>query len=542
MGKGARKRKQPASVAAGCIGFLPQLKKPAEAVGKQIYVLGQYWENCPAEDKSKEYNCVVTDFDAIHTWPDGNAKTSAMKVMMLGVKDGPQIDSGDHFWMRYPLPFLEYFYKAHPLAGEEPTATAEQAQTTQDVEAEGAEDEGEAAEKKVVVSAAYQFVDKVLSKVMGKKIQTIYKCNCVVVEQGQGGQKVKCNTQITSWGRSTSNIFKHYKHYAKTCSAHAEVLELLNEASCKQVLDLATGMYVPKFSFQEAFRHHCHMVWLIANRTPQNIRNKADFRELIRGYEPRAVFPAHETIRRIAEVIDALQREDQRNRIQALRTEFSGRQCLGIQLDMWTCGVTHTCYAVVNMTTCPQPKTPASPMRLISEVLEFEVFPSTEHSAVNILKWFTDVLEKKNISVRMISGITPDGAADGQKAFSLNDDLAKLVDTCYLHQLQRSVLYAIGLAGSGAGMVNPDFRDHMRKHRRVVQLAHQSREVGSNIRKIQLDNHIPTHKVISPVTTVATRWGNQYSQVTVRTPIHLYACTLSPMRSRARAHTGPAQQ
>ena len=101
------------------------LKKPAEAVGKQIYVLGQYWENCPAEDKSKEYNCVVTDFDAIHTWPDGNAKTSAMKVMMLGVKDGPQIDSGDHFWMRYPLPFLEYFYKAHPLAGEELTATAE---------------------------------------------------------------------------------------------------------------------------------------------------------------------------------------------------------------------------------------------------------------------------------------------------------------------------------------------------------------------------------------------------------------------------------
>ena len=486
-----KKRKRP-SGAGGTIGFLPQLKKPAAAVGKEIYVLGQYWENCPAEDKRKQYNCVVTDFDAIHTWPDsGKTKSSAMKVMMLGEKDGPQMDGGDHFWMRYPLPFLEYYYLAHPLeCGEAPAEAAQMEagdNATRGEETEG--QEGEAGLEKKKSSTAYQFVEKIQSKMVGTKLQIIYRCTCVTAKQGV--QSLKCNTQITSWGRSTSNIFKHFKHHAKTCSAHAEIFNLLNEASCKQVLDQKTGLYVRKLSFEQAFKHHCNFVWLVANRTPQNLKNNLDFRELIRGYEPRATFPAHETVHRIAEVIDALQSNAQRTRIDDMRKEFAGRQCLGLQMDMWTDGVTHECYATVNMTTCPKPNNPLSPLRLVSEVLEFEVFPNSNHAAVNIHKWFMGVLAKKNISVRMISGVTPDGAADGQAAFGMEEGLAKLVDTCYLHQLQRSVLYAIGLAGTGTGMQNPDFRDHIKKHRRITQLAHQSREVGSSLRQIQVENKIP---------------------------------------------------
>ena len=113
---GARKRKQPSTsgVSSSTIGFLPQLKEPAKSVGKLVYVIGSHWDNCTAAEKNKHFNCAITDFEAIHTWPNQD-KTGAMKVLMMGEKDGPQIDGGDHFWIRYPLPFLEYYYAAHPL-------------------------------------------------------------------------------------------------------------------------------------------------------------------------------------------------------------------------------------------------------------------------------------------------------------------------------------------------------------------------------------------------------------------------------------------
>ena len=74
-----------------------------------------------------------------------------------------------------------------------------------------------------------------------------------------------------------------------------------------QNFDPLSGMYVPVFTFEEAFPHHVEFVWMVAQRTPQNLKNKEAFRDYVRGYEARATFPHHETIHRIAECIDALQ-------------------------------------------------------------------------------------------------------------------------------------------------------------------------------------------------------------------------------------------
>ena len=80
-----------------------------------------------------------------------------------------------------------------------------------------------------------------------------------------------------------------------------------------------------------------------------------------------------------------------------------------------------------------------------------------------------------------------------------------------LHQLQRAVLIALGLTGKYPK--NVACKTLLRKHNRIVLLSHQSRAVNDGIREEQASLLIPTHKVLSTVTTMVTRWGNQLLQL-----------------------------
>ena len=147
----------------------------------------------------------------------------------------------------------------------------------------------------------------------------------------------------------------------------------------------------------------------------------------------------------------------------------------------------------------------------VSECLDFDVFPLTEHTGVAIRDWFTNVLAKKAIKISSCSGVTPDGAADGQLGMRLIEGLAEKTDTCNLHGLQRSVLFSVGLAG--ATSQNPEAKAVLKMHNRIAQLKNQTRAVSDGIRKMQLSADIPLSKVLTTVDTSTTRWGNQFDQV-----------------------------
>lgn len=57
-------------------------------------------------------------------------------------------------------------------------------------------------------------------------------------------------------------------------------------------------------------------------------------------------------------------------------------------------------------------------------------------------------LDKHGIKYSSLSGVTPDGAADGHCALNLIPELMEKVDTCMLHGLQRAVLFSIGMTGT----------------------------------------------------------------------------------------------
>eukprot|EP00966_Prymnesium_polylepis_P328505 7384309-Prymnesium_polylepis.1 len=203
--------------------------------------------------------------------------------------------------------------------------------------------------------------------------------------------------------------------------------------------------------------------------------------------------------------------------------EFKDGPCVGLQLDMWTDTNTHISYAGLNGVTVNEPsqiqftapstgrKKDMPQLSIRSEVLDFDVFPHTEHTGTNIRLWLVDSLAKRSIKHSAISGVTPDGAADGQCGLNQIEDLCEKVDTCHEHGLQRSVLYSTGLAGSESK--NPDFKRQLKGHNRYAQASNQIRAVAYGIREKQLEAQVPSDKVLTTVDTMPTRWGNQFRQV-----------------------------
>lgn len=168
----------------------------------------------------------------------------------------------------------------------------------------------------------------------------------------------------------------------------------------------------------------------------------------------------------------------------------------------------------VSMSTVVEPtpsKSNQPELQLRNEILDFNTFPHTEKTGENIKEWFLQVLRTYDISHSMVSGITPDGAADGQCGLSLIPTLAEKVDTCLLHQLQRAVLYSIGLAGATSR--NPEAKELLRKNNRIVMLTHQSLATNKAIKLAQTRAGVPDGEVRTLVSTATTRWGNQYEQL-----------------------------
>lgn len=341
-------------------------------------------------------------------------------------------------------------------------------------------------------------------KRMAGRTRSLYACTI------KEGDKV-CGSHITVYGKSTSSIFKHVRRFAARADqkAHSAALEELNKWSSRQVRT-ADGEWTSVFSFSECFPHHLDFCWLVAGGLPMRLNRRAMFLDFVRGFEPRAVLPHNETVHRIVECVDELQQEDLARRIARAMEASHGLECFGLQLDLWTDRNSSLCYVALHLTTIAETE---NSLELHDDLLDFSVFPFTSHTGENLKTWLLGTLKAKDIPLKCISGVTPDGAADGRKAFNLITELRSKVDICGLHQLQRSVLYSVGEAGPRNASPNMAARDLLRQHRRVVQLSHQSREISHAFRDAQQAAGVPPHKIIGTVRHNVTRWGNQLQQV-----------------------------
>ena len=469
-------------------------------MGQTLTLKGSYfnWDTkaLAEEFKDVDYACVIASFSAVHKWTE---LTNQPPSAAFELQDPAKQPDGSHssFWMQYPLPFLEHWHKSQPVSGSD----SEHDEDANDGEGPVHPDDGSRCQSGVYQFLSFLREEKVVSGRMAGAPRRVYKCTA----KKEGGKI--CGHEVSIINKGTSNTMYHFRTKASAgCDAHADALAAIEETNSKSVT--VDGEVVPVLNFKESFPHHCDFYWMVADGCPQEFKKKDSFKEYVRGYEPRAVQPHHITIKRIGTCIDELQDEMQEKHIKQYCDDFDGEPCCGIQLDLWQCDDTHVTYGALNLTRALEEQ---DQIHLESEVLEFEEFPYTTHTAENIASWITDTLAKKKLPLKVVSGITPDGAADGIAAINSIAELVDLLDKCILHQLNRVLLYALGLTGRPCK--NDDGRGVIKENRKIPALSNQSRHVNDMIIKIQRKAGVPEHKSLATVDTCPTRWGNQFDQV-----------------------------
>ena len=104
--------------------LLPLLKKPLEAVGKQIELPGSYWQlgrgRMSEEESATKFKCAIRDFSFSQRVPGEPTPVKAFQLQEMGETGSGSLEEGDAsgeiWWMKYPYPFLEYYYDTFPLA------------------------------------------------------------------------------------------------------------------------------------------------------------------------------------------------------------------------------------------------------------------------------------------------------------------------------------------------------------------------------------------------------------------------------------------
>ena len=339
----------------------PLLKKPSDHFGKQIKLPGSFWQGrMTAEEKKKTYLCTVREFELIHRWEDGRSPSNAFQLQEMGEAGEGSLEHGDAsgeiFWMSYPMPFLKYFYDTFPELMLKPKGAESAVVIADDSHAEekvdGVKPDVHPDFPNIRLSTTtevykyWTILSDTLCEAGPKSGQFKAEFQCLI-ERADGGVcgKKRCLYHGRGKAVQTTNLIDHICKECDDEPGH-QAAALAIRAKSKNYVDIAGGEVAQKYTFAENFQHLVDMLWLRAAGLTSALAAKEEFQDYVRGYDVRATFPDHRTLHRIATTVHALQKDERVGRIAALKLQFKGKPCLGLQLDMWTDSDTHTSFAV----------------------------------------------------------------------------------------------------------------------------------------------------------------------------------------------------
>ena len=204
--------------------------------------------------------------------------------------------------MKYPLPFLQYWYETFPLSQQEttPTGTSMVAPSSvlvdPDMTVESISGDTQFPHlppNKPVVLKHWTLVSDDLITVVRKSGQykTTFKCNIV------DGTGKTCGTErniLYHRGKavSTTNLIRHVVDMTHKDSSHNSVDTVLKNASPNYCT--VDGERRKMHTFTESFTHHVDFLWTHGGGLSWNMTHtNKDFQQYIRGFEPHTRFPNH---------------------------------------------------------------------------------------------------------------------------------------------------------------------------------------------------------------------------------------------------------
>ena len=134
----------------------------------------------------------------------------------------------------------------------------------------------------------------------------------------------------------------------------------------------------------------------------------------------------------------------------ASKKECKGEPFISCIIDLWS--QRNAKWSFVNMNS--QVISDTKKLQALNLCSDFKEFAARKHDAKAIMKYLRDTCNFWDFNGKVDVALwTPDGEAAGKKAFR---SLGWKIWVCDCHQINRAVLYGIGIAGPKHGSLNPD--------------------------------------------------------------------------------------
>ena len=224
-----KSRVVPRCIGAGFTAF-KLLKSPDKATkGIDLCVPGTFWKHESAREQALSYMCTGVDWTLTYREEPGSTPGPAVGMIECGAEG--QRGTGAPFWIPYPEPFLEYWYKQFP-----PEVEAEPEIVDVTLPASSAVVTRENPDKVACDKVAFNghFV------VQLGEAELIREGKC----KGRWKRDFRCKVagcpgKFLVYGNSVSSINRHYTQSAVSGAVslrreHELMLEELNEASCEE--------------------------------------------------------------------------------------------------------------------------------------------------------------------------------------------------------------------------------------------------------------------------------------------------------------------
>jgi hypothetical protein len=235
------------------------------------------------------------------------------------------------------------------------------------------------------------------------------------------------------------------------------------------------------FSEEEANKIDMRLVHMIAlDFQPMSIVEDEGFRLYSNSLKPEYTLPSRKTL---SEVLIPAEYNNIKVRLLKLLEETN---YLSITTDLWSSG-SNKSYITVTGHFIHE-------FKFHSVVLATEEI-KTSHTGENISKAISTVLEKFNITDKVVTAVTDNGS-NMKKAIS--DELKKHNHFCVAHTINLSVQDAIGM--------NVQFSSILTKCRALVTYFKKSNVAAYKLREVQQQMGLP---VLALVQDVATRWNSE---------------------------------
>ena len=260
-------------------------------------------------------------------------------------------------------------------------------------------------------------------------------------------------------------------------------------------------------AFKDALPHHVRFcMWMADSLRPLAVAHDEGFRSFCDSLHPGYVPPHRNTVWKILELIQQLTLENLKQQLMAVKAQI-GSPFISLQTDMWTTRDMRESYASLNgsFITRKHGIGGTSEYALVQAQLAFRKFPYLRHTGAKILLWIRAELKILGLTEADVVVIVPDGGGNVKKACKMSTMNYRI---CYAHQLQRCVMYSLGLAGKQSQ--NEDLKEHIMKGRKLAPMVHHSTQITKQLaaaRAKREESQVSIHQ------DVDTRWFSTYEMM-----------------------------